>query len=57
MTDPTKRTKTQWLADLAESEAEADAGVAAPLAPALKRARAAVRRLEAEARWQLRSSE
>lgn len=50
MSDPTNRTKSQWLADLAESEAEADAGLTVPLAPALERARAAVRRLEAKAR-------
>ena len=52
MTDPTNRTKAQWLAELAESEAEADAGVTVPLAPALERARTAVRRLEAKARQQ-----
>ena len=50
MTDPTNRTKAQWLADLAESEAEADAGLTVPLAPALDRARAAVKRLEAKTR-------
>jgi hypothetical protein len=50
MIDPTNRTKAQWLAELAESEAEADAGVTVPLAPALERARAAVRRLEAKSR-------
>ncbi len=50
MIDPTNRTKAQWMADLAESEAEADAGMTVPLAPALERARAAVRRLEAKAR-------
>jgi len=54
MTDPTNRTKAQWLADLAESEAEADAGVTVPLAPALERARAALRRLDAETRPQPR---
>ncbi len=50
MIDPTNRTKAQWLVDLAESEAEADAGLTVPLEPALERARAAVRRLEAKAR-------
>lgn len=50
MIAPTNRTKAKWLADLAQSEAEADAGVTVPLAPALERARAAARRLEAKAR-------
>jgi hypothetical protein len=36
MTNPTNRTRAQWLADLAASEDEADAGVTVPLAPALE---------------------
>jgi hypothetical protein len=56
MTGPTNRTKAQWLADLVESEAEADAGVTVPLTPALERARAAVGRLEAAARQQPRKA-
>jgi hypothetical protein len=52
MTDPTNRTKAQWLADLTESEAEADADLTVPLTPALERARAAVRRLEEKSRQQ-----
>jgi len=56
MTDPTNRTKAQWLADLAQSEAEADAGVTVPLTPALERARAAIRRLEAAACQQPRKA-
>jgi hypothetical protein len=56
MTNPTSCTKAQWLAELLESEAEADAGVTVPLAPALERARAAVSRLEAAARQQPRKA-
>jgi hypothetical protein len=50
MADPTKRTIAEWLADLEESEAEADAGLTVPLEPVLERAREAIRRLEANAR-------
>lgn len=48
MTDPTKRTIAEWLADLEESEAEADAGLTVPLEPVLERAREVIRRLEAK---------
>jgi hypothetical protein len=50
MIDPTKRPISEWLADLEESEAEADAGLTVPLAPVLESARESIRRLEAKAR-------
>jgi hypothetical protein len=50
MIDPTKRSPADWLSDLEESEAQIDAGLTVPLAPALKRLRESIRRLEAEAR-------
>jgi hypothetical protein len=54
MTDPTKRTPNDWLADLELSEAEADAGLTVPLGPALDRIRESIERLEAKARLQAR---
>ncbi len=49
MIDPTNRSLSEWLADLEESEAEVDAGLSVPLAPALERLRESIRRLEAKA--------
>jgi len=49
MMDPTKRPLSEWIADLEESEAQVDAGLTVPLAPALERLRESIRRLEARA--------